>query len=150
MQRNVNVWLLSSSSVQLGTLWIMKTSILPMLNSMPYKAYVDACQRIDMHVFHPIAFWNGLATTGLSAAQAIRSDDPVAKSLYAAGALGMGVVAVASEGVNRPIWRQIERWSPQRSSDGWRAKRRRWHLAHQARTLGAAVAAGAFVAAALR
>lgn len=150
MQESVNVWLITSSSVQLGTLWIMKTSILPMLNTLPYDRYVNTAQLIDMHVFHPIAFWNGIVTAGLGATLAIRSDSATATALYTAGTLGMAVVAVASEGFNRPIWRQIERWSPVRTSDGaWKRKRRRWHLAHEARTLGAVGAVAAFVAAAV-
>lgn len=150
MQESVNVWLITSSSVQLGTLWIMKTSILPMLNTLPYDRYVNTSQLIDMHVFHPIAFWNGIVTAGLGATMAIRSDSAAATALYTAGTLGMAVVAVASEGFNRPIWRQIERWSPVRVSDGgWKRKRRRWHLAHEARTFGAIGAAAAFVAAAV-
>ncbi|MFC5667317.1 hypothetical protein ACFP3U_30655 [Kitasatospora misakiensis] len=150
MKDNSNLWLVTSSSVQLGTLWIMKTSILPMLNSLPYDRYVNTCQLIDMHVFHPIAFWNGLATATVGATKAVRAESKVAKVLYAAGTVGMATVAVASEGVNRPIWRQIERWSPYRDSDAaWRGKRRRWHLAHETRTMGAIGAAACFVLAAL-
>jgi uncharacterized membrane protein len=150
MQDTVNVWLLTSSGVQLGTLWIMKTSILPMLNALPYDRYVNTCQLIDMHVFHPIAFWNGIITAGIGITQAVRADTAAETGLYAAGTLGMVLVALASEGVNRPIWRQIERWSPYLAPErAWQGKRRRWHLAHETRTAGAIAAAASFVVAAL-
>ncbi len=149
MQDSVNVWLLTSSSLQLGTLWIMKTSILPMLDALPYDRYVNTCQLIDMHVFHPIAFWNGIITAGIGVTQAVRADSAAATTLYAAGTVGMALVALASEGVNRPIWRQVERWSPYQSSEGWQGKRRRWNLAHQTRTFGAIGAAASFAIASL-
>jgi uncharacterized membrane protein len=143
------VWLVLASGVQLGTLWIMKTSILPMLNALAYDRYVNVCQLIDMHVFHPIALWNGVSAALLGVALAVVAPSPAAAALFVAGALGMMVVGAASEGVNRPIWRQIERWSPHRVKDaGWEAKRYRWHLAHQVRTYGAVAALGCFAAAA--
>ncbi|MEV0847245.1 hypothetical protein AB0J21_15495 [Streptomyces sp. NPDC049954] len=151
MQDDLNVWLLSSSSVQLGTLWIMKTSILPLLDSLPYERYVNTCQLIDMHVFHPIAFWNGIVTAGIAATMAVRSEETSQRVLYTAGTVGMALVALASEGVNRPIWRQIERWSPYSPpAPQWQGKRRRWHLAHETRTAGAIAAAAAFAVASWR
>ncbi len=143
------VWLVLASGVQLGTLWIMKTSILPMLNALAYDRYVNVCQLIDMHVFHPIALWNGVAGAALGIGLAVVVPNPAATGLFVAGALGMLIVGAASEGVNRPIWRQIERWSPHRLRDAaWEAKRYQWHVAHQVRTYGAVAALGCFAAAA--
>jgi uncharacterized membrane protein len=148
-ERILAVWLVLASGVQLGTLWIMKTSILPMLNSLAYDRYVNVCQLIDMHVFHPIALWNGISAAVLGAGLAIFAPSPASAGLLVAGSVGMVVVGAASEGVNRPIWRQIERWSPHRLKDAeWQAKRQRWHLAHQIRTYGAAVALVCFAGAA--
>jgi hypothetical protein len=60
----------------------------------------------------------------------------------------MVVVGHTSEGVNRPIWRQIEKWSVERvDDDRWAQKRHTWHLAHQVRTYGAIVAVAAYIAA---
>ncbi|HUY45966.1 MAG TPA: hypothetical protein VMV92_09605 [Streptosporangiaceae bacterium] len=143
------VWLVLASGVQAGTLWIMKTSILPMLNSLAYERYVNVCQLIDMHVFHPIAFWNGITAACLGVGLAIAAPNGPAAALLLAGSVGMVTVGIASEGVNRPIWRQIERWSPHRVKDAaWLAKRDRWHVAHQVRTYAALTALGCFAVAA--
>lgn len=148
-ERILAVWLVLASGVQLGTLWIMKTSILPMLNALAYDRYVNVCQLIDMHVFHPIALWNGVSAAVLGIGLAVAVSNPAAAALFVTGSVGMAIVGAASEGVNRPIWRQIERWSPHRLRDtAWEAKRYRWHLAHQVRTYGAMLALGAFAAAA--
>ncbi len=48
------------SGLQFGTLWIMQTSILPLLNSREQQAYIDSCQGIDMHMFHKIALTGGI------------------------------------------------------------------------------------------
>jgi uncharacterized membrane protein len=143
------IWLVLASGVQLGTLWIMKLSILPMLNALSYDRYVTVCQLIDMHVFHPIALWNGVVSAVLGVGLAIAAPSPGVAVLFVAGSVGMGIVGLASEGVNRPIWRQIERWSPNRLSDcAWDEKRRRWHVAHQIRTYGSVAALVFFTAAA--
>jgi uncharacterized membrane protein len=140
-------WLLVASGVQLGTLWIMKLSILPMLNSLRYDGYVEVCQLIDMHVFHPIAVWNGVIASGIALAAAVITPDPAAAGLFVTGSVCMIAVGIASEGFNRPIWRQIEKWSPARYADGWLRKRRHWHIAHQVRTYSAISALSAFAVA---
>jgi uncharacterized membrane protein len=144
----LSICLLMSAGVQLGTLWIMKTSILPLLNALPYDRYVNTCQLIDMHVFHPIALWNGIVATGLGATLVFLAPTQVAAALFGLGSAFMLLVGATSEGVNRPIWRQIERWSPRRIAAGWAAKRRTWHLAHQVRTFAAVGALLAFAGAA--
>ncbi|GAB2846366.1 hypothetical protein [Lentzea nigeriaca] len=143
----LTVWVLAAAGIQLGTLWIMKTSILPMLNSLPYGQYVTVCQLIDMHVFHPIAVWNGVIAAGLGVWAAFMAPSVAVSAMFIVGAIGMLVVGITSEGFNRPIWRQIEKWSPQRTANGWSRKRTRWYVAHEIRTYGAIVAVGAFVAA---
>jgi hypothetical protein len=63
----------------------------------------------------------------------------------------MLVVGVASEGVNQPIWRQIEKWSVDNVDDEqWAKKRHIWHLAHQVRTSGAILAVAGCIAAILK
>jgi hypothetical protein len=62
----------------------------------------------------------------------------------------MAVVGLASEGVNRPIWRQVEKWSIDKVDDEkWAQKRHTWHIAHQVRTYGGIVAVVAYIAAIL-
>src|SRR5216683_6267745 len=78
----LTVWVLAASGIQLGTLWIMKLSILPMLNSLRYDGYVTVCQLIDMHVFHPIAVWNGVIAAGVGGAAAFLAPAPSAKALF--------------------------------------------------------------------
>lgn len=148
MTENIlSIWLIAASGIQLGTLWIMKMSILPMLNVLPYGSYVKTCQLIDMHIFHPIAVWNGVIAGLLGIVAAVLAPTSTVTILYVVGSLGMAVVGITSEGVNRPIWRQIEKWEPERTAAEWDSKRRTWHLAHQTRTFGAVGAVGAFIAA---
>lgn len=143
----IAVWLVAASGIQLGTLWIMKLSILPMLNSLRYDNYVTVCQLIDMHVFHPIAVWMGVISAGLGIYAAFLAPTAGAAVLFVVGSIGMIVVGIASEGFNRPIWRQIEKWSPQRIAEAWLRKRFHWHVAHQVRTYAAIGAAGAYAVA---
>jgi uncharacterized membrane protein len=143
----IAIWLLAASGIQLGTLWIMKLSILPMLNSLRYDNYVTVCQLIDMHVFHPIAVWMGGISAGLGIYAAFLAPTAGAAVLFSLGSIGMIVVGIASEGFNRPIWRQIEKWSPERIADAWTRKRIHWHIAHQVRTYAAIGAAAAYAAA---
>jgi hypothetical protein len=142
-----SVLLLASAGIQLGTLWIMKLSILPMLNSLRYDGYVTTCQLIDMHSFHPIAVWQGILSAGLGFTAASLAPSGGESALFVIGSLAMIGVGIASEGFNRPIWRQIERWSPERTAQNWSVKRRHWHIAHQIRTYAAIVALVAFAAA---
>jgi hypothetical protein len=144
----MSVWVLAASGIQLGTLWIMKLSILPLLNGLPYDRYVSTCQRIDMHVFHPIAVWNGVIAAGIGVLAAFVTPGGGAAALFVIGSVGMAIVGLTSEGVNRPIWRQIEKWSIDTvEDDRWAQKRHTWHLAHQVRTYGAILAVVAYIAA---
>jgi uncharacterized membrane protein len=146
----MSVWVLAASGIQLGTLWIMKLSILPLLNGLPYDRYVSTCQRIDMHVFHPIAVWNGVIAAGVGIIAAIATPGAGSATLFVIGSVGMVIVGLTSEGVNRPIWRQIEKWSIDRVDDEkWAQKRHTWHIAHQVRTYGGIVAVAAYIAAIL-
>jgi hypothetical protein len=140
--------LLAWSGIQLGTLWIMKLSILPLLNSLPYTRYVNTCQLIDMHIFHPIAVWGGVITGSIGVVAAFATSSVWAAVLFLVGSAGMLGVGLTSEGVNRPIWRQIEKWSPDRVEDeNWSQKRHTWHLAHVVRTYFAIVAVAAYIGA---
>jgi hypothetical protein len=145
-----SIWVLAASGIQLGTLWIMKLSILPMLNSLPYDRYVNTCQLIDMHVFHPIAVWSGVIAGSIGVYAAVISPTAAGTVLFLVGSFGMLGVGLTSEGVNRPIWRQIEKWNPDKlSDDRWAAKRHTWHLAHQTRTYFGILAVAAYLAAIL-
>jgi uncharacterized membrane protein len=148
-QSVLSVWVLAAAGIQLGTLWIMKLSILPMLHALPYDRYVTVCQLIDMHVFHPIAVWNGVIAAGVGVWAATLAPNGASATLYVVGSIGMLVVGIASEGFNRPIWRQIEKWSPRRTVGDWERKRSRWYVAHQVRTYAAIVAVAAYISAIL-
>ena len=148
MEHVLGVVLVGAAGIQLGTLWIMKLSILPMLNSLPYDNYVNVCHRIDMHIFHPVAVWMGVTAAALGVVAAAVSGSFAVGTLFIVGSIGMVVVGIASEGFNRPIWRQIEKWSVDAEpAAGWVEKRRTWHLAHQVRTYGAIGATAAYAAA---
>lgn len=144
----LSIWVLAASGIQLGTLWIMKLSILPMLNALPYDRYVNICQLIDMHVFHPIAVWSGVIAGSLGVVAAIVTSSTAAMVFFLIGSLGMLGTGLTSEGVNRPIWRQIEKWSTEKVSDEkWAQKRHTWHLAHETRTYFAILAVAAYIGA---
>jgi hypothetical protein len=143
----LTVWVLAAAGVQLGTLWIMKLSILPMLNSLAYDRYVVVCQLIDMHVFHPIAVWNGVIAAGIGVWAAFLAPSGGIAALFLVGSVFMLIVGITSEVFNRPIWRQIEKWSPERHAQDWNQKRFNWHIAHQVRTYGAIIAVGAYIGA---
>lgn len=146
----LSVWVLAAAGIQLGTLWIMKLSILPMLNSLPYDGYVRACQLIDMHTFHPIAVWSGIIGAGVGVVAGFMASSALATTLFITGSVFMLVVGITSEVFNRPVWRQIERWTPRRISDEeWDHKRHNWHIAHEVRTYGAIGAVAAYAAAIL-
>ena len=143
-----SVWVLAWSGIQLGTLWIMKLSILPLLNSLPYSRYVNTSQLIDMHVFHPIAVWGGVVAGSVGVVAAFVTPSTLATVLFLVGSIGMLGVGLTSEGVNRPIWRQIEKWSVDTVEDEkWAAKRHIWHLAHQVRTYFGIIAVVAYIGA---
>lgn len=144
----MGIWVLAAAGIQLGTLWIMKLSILPLLNSLPYSRYVNTCQLIDMHVFHPIAVWSGVIAGSIGVVAAFITPSTLATVLFLLGSLGMLGVGLTSEGVNRPIWRQIEKWSVETIQDEkWAAKRHVWHVAHLVRTYFGILAVAAYVGA---
>ncbi len=144
----MGIWVLAASGIQLGTLWIMKLSILPLLNTLPYSRYVNTCQLIDMHVFHPIAVWSGVVAGAIGVVAAFVTSSAAATVFFLIGSLGMLGVGLTSEGVNRPIWRQIEKWSVDTVDDeNWSQKRHTWHLAHQVRTYFAILAVAAYIGA---
>ncbi|HEX3784164.1 MAG TPA: hypothetical protein VHX38_31285 [Pseudonocardiaceae bacterium] len=138
---------LAWAGIQLGTLWIMKLAILPMLNTMPYERYVNSCQLIDMHVFHPIAVWGGVVVAAIGVAAAFQSTSTVMAVLFVIGSVAMVTVGFTSEVFNRPTWRRIELWSPLRAPEGWQRTRVNWDTAHQVRTYAAVGAVGAYAAA---
>lgn len=144
----LGIWTLAAAGIQLGTLWIMKLSILPLLNALPYDRYVNTCQLIKMHVFHPIAVWSGVIAGSLGVVGAFVTDSGLATTFFLIGSLGMLGVGLTSEGVNRPIWRQVEKWSVDTvSDDQWAHKRHVWYLAHETRTYFGILAVVAYIGA---
>jgi hypothetical protein len=131
---------LAWSGIQFGTLWIMQTSILPLLNGLPADRYPDTCQRIDMHFFHPIALWGGVAVMLVGVALTTMLTQPAARVTAGLAALMMLAVGVISEGKNRPIWRMIEKWTPATLPDNWEQLRHTWKNAHALRTAAAFLA----------
>jgi hypothetical protein len=121
------------SGLQFGTLWIMFTSIVPLLNSRGPQEYLDTCQGIKMDFFHPIALWGGLLTmaNGVYLATQVRSAAKPTCILAALCMLGVGVV---SETQNRPLWRKLERWTVPELPDNWQALRTFWGNMHALRT----------------
>jgi hypothetical protein len=144
------VGVLAAAGIQLGTLWIMKLSILPLLNAQPYSRWVNTCQLIKMHVFHPIAVWMGIIAGSIGVVAAFVTDSGLATVFFLLGSLGMLGVGLTSEGVNRPIWRQIEKWPVDEIQDEkWAGKRHVWHIAHLVRTYFGIGAVAAYIVAAL-
>jgi hypothetical protein len=138
---------LTWSGLQFGTLWIMQTSILPLLNSRGPREYLDTCQGIDMHFFHKIALSGGVVVMGLGVYLTIEFTDIAAAVCAAIATLGMAGVGLISEGTNRPIWRRIEKWDTSTLAQNWVELRSLWGRAHTLRTVSAFVAMVAFAAA---
>jgi hypothetical protein len=139
---------LAWAGLQFGTLWIMQTSILPLLNSRGPKEYLDTCQGIDMHLFHKIALTGGIAAMALGVYLTVKLDGGAAVCA-AAATLGMVGVGLISEGTNRPIWRRIEAWNTSTLAQNWTELRRIWGTAHTLRTVSAFIAWASFTAAAI-
>lgn len=135
------------TGLQFGTLWIMFTSILPLLNSRGPKEYLDVCQGIDMHLFHPIAFWGGIATMANGIFLFTQLDDSNAQILALIGAAGCLGVGIISETQNRPLWRKLEIWKVEELPDNWQKLRKHWSDMHTLRTASAFVALCAFTGA---
>jgi hypothetical protein len=135
------------SGLQFGTLWIMFTSIIPLLNTRGPKEYLDTCQGIDMHFFHPIALWGGIAMMLNGAYLAVSLDDSTAQILAGIAALGMLGVGIVSETQNRPLWRKLEKWQVHELPENWQQLRLGWSNAHAMRTASAFVGLVAFTGA---
>jgi hypothetical protein len=128
------------SGLQFGTLWIMQTSILPLLNSREQQAYIDSCQGIDMHMFHKIALTGGIIFMLVGAYLTIELVETGAEVAAAIATLGMIGVGLISEGTNRPIWRRLEVWNLGNMATNWEQLRRIWSNAHTLRTASAFLA----------
>jgi hypothetical protein len=137
------------SGLQFGTLWIMQTSILPLLNSREQQAYIDSCQGIDMHMFHKIALTGGIIFMLVGAYLTIELVETGAEVAAAIATLGMIGVGLISEGTNRPIWRRLEVWNLGNMASNWEELRRIWSNAHTLRTASAFIALAGFTAAAI-
>lgn len=134
------------SGLQFGTLWIMFTSIIPLLNSRDAKGYLDACQGIDMHFFHPIALWGGVIMMVNGAYLAFSLDDSAAQITSALAALCMLGVGAVSETQNRPLWRKLEKWTVDELPADWQRLRTFWSNMHTIRTAFAFAAVVLFTA----
>lgn len=137
------------AGLQFGTLWIMQTSILPLMNSRGPQDYLDTCQAIDMHLFHKIALSGGVAFMLVGAWLTVTLDESAAQVCTAVATAGMIGVGLVSEGTNRPIWRRIEAWNIDTLATNWLELRRIWGNAHTLRTVSAFMALVAFTAAAV-
>lgn len=135
------------SGLQFGTLWIMQTSILPLLNGLGKDRYADTCQRIDMHFFHPIALGGGVTIMLVGLWLVTQFEGTAAKVTLAGAAAMMLAVGVISEGTNRPIWRRIEKWTPETQPADWEQQRHTWKVAHALRTAAAFLAVVLFTTA---
>jgi hypothetical protein len=137
------------SGLQFGTLWIMQTSILPLLNSRAQQEYIDTCQGIDMHLFHKIALSGGILFMAVGGYLTVELDNGAAEIATAVATAGMVGVGLISEGTNRPIWRMIERWEIATMAGNWVQLRRIWSTAHTLRTISAFLSLAGFTAAAI-
>jgi len=136
-------------SIHCGTLYIMQSSILPLLNSRELAPYLATCKSIDMFVFHKIALWGGIVMMFVGVYLVTIFDDSLAQVCLAIATLMFVVVGAVSESTNRPIWRKIENdWTgPQDTPSDWKRQRRVWSTAHTLRTLAALVSTVAYAVA---
>ncbi len=136
-------------SIHCGTLYIMQSSILPLLNSRELVPYLATCKSIDMFVFHKIALWGGIVMMFVGVYLVTIFDDLLAQVCIAIATLMFVVVGAVSESTNRPIWRKIENdWTgPEDTPRDWKRQRRVWSTAHTLRTLAALVSTVAYAVA---
>lgn len=136
-------------AVHLGTMYIMQSSILPLLNSRELKDYLATCKGIDMFVFHKIALWGGIVMMFVGVYLVTQFDDMLAQVCLGIATVMFVVVGAISESTNRPIWRKVENeWTgPDDTPPDWKRKRRVWSTAHTLRTLAALVSTVAFAVA---
>jgi hypothetical protein len=134
------------SGLQFGTLWIMFTSIVPLLNSRGAQEYLDACQGIKMDFFHPIALWGGVAMMVNGAFLATQLNESGAQLTAAGAALCMLGVGIVSETQNRPLWRKLERWTLAELPSNWQELRTFWGNMHTLRTAFAFLGLALFTA----
>ena len=129
-------------TVHLGALYIMQSSILPLLNSRELTDYLATCKAIDMFVFHKIALWGGIVIMGVGVYLVTLLDETLAQVCVGIATFMWVLVGAISESTNRPIWRKIENvWTgPDDTPPDWKRQRRVWSTAHTLRTLAALVA----------
>lgn len=134
-------------TIHLGALYIMQSSILPLLNSRELTDYLATCKAIDMFVFHKIALWGGIVIMGVGAYLVTLLDETLAQVCVGIATVGFVVVGAISESTNRPIWRNIENvWTgPENTPPDWKRQRRVWSTAHTLRTLAALVSTAGYV-----
>jgi hypothetical protein len=140
---------LAWSGLQFGTLWIMQTSILPLMKTRGDQDYLATCQGIRMDLFHKIALTGGIVVMALGVYLTIELAETGAEVAAAAATLGMVGVGLISEGTNRPIWRRIEEWNMNTLATNWQELRRIWNNAHTLRTASAFIALVGFTTAAI-
>jgi hypothetical protein len=133
-------------TVHLGTLYIMQSSILPLLNSRELTDYLATCKAIDMFVFHKIALWGGIVMMGVGVYLVTLMDESLAQIYVGIATVMFVIVGAISESTNRPIWRKIENvWTgPDDTPTDWKRQRRVWSTAHTLRTLAALVSTVAY------
>jgi hypothetical protein len=134
-------------TIHLGALYIMQSSILPLLNSRELRDYLATCKAIDMFVFHKIALWGGIVIMGVGVYLVTLLDETVAQVCVGIATLMFVIVGAVSESTNRPIWRKIENvWTgPENTPSDWKRQRRVWSTAHTVRTLAAFVSTAGYV-----
>jgi len=145
----LSVWVLLAVGVMFGVLGFLWIALLPMFRSLSGPGFTTACQGIEMETAHPILFWNAIVAIALAVVLAIVTDSWPARILLAAGAVGTALVGIISEGRNRPMWRQIEKWNPDALPTDWSEIRTRWNFYHSLRTIAAGIAFAAFAVAAV-
>ena len=133
-------------SIHLGTLYIMQSSILPLLNSRELRDWLATCKAIDMFVFHKIALWGGIVMMGVGVYLVTLMDETLAKVCVGIATAMFVAVGAISESTNRPIWRKAENeWTgPENTPPDWKRQRRVWSSAHTLRTLAALVSTVAY------
>ena len=134
-------------TIHLGALYIMQSSILPLLNSRELGDYLVTCKAIDMFIFHKIALWGGVVMMGVGVYLITLLDETLAQVCVGIATLMFVIVGAISEGCNRPIWRKIENeWTgPENTPTDWKRQRRVWSTAHTLRTLAALVSTAGYV-----
>jgi hypothetical protein len=141
--RAVNLLL---AAMMAGGLTMVMAAVVPTFRRLPVALSVRLHREVDKYVDVPLPIFTGLT---FATAVPLLFDDARATGLVAAAAACTVAVAVGSHFVNRPMNLRLKAWGGEPVAAEYARLRRRWDLAHAARTAAGLAALICLIAALL-